>query len=328
MRVAIYGAGAIGGWLAAKVAHAGSQVSVVARGETLQVLRRDGLRLVTGEGTLHVRVAASDDCGSIGPQDLVILAVKEPSMRSVAADIAPLIGSNTIVLTAMNGIPWWFSDGLPPPYAGKTLQSVDPGGLIGASIPSYQTLGGVVHASCLVETPGVVRLHQGNRIIVGAAVSRPGDTRAGRIVSMLSDAGLDAIESQEIRRDVWFKLWGNMTMNPMSAITGATTDVLLRDEHVWMLAVRIMAEAREIGAKLGMPIDQGPEERLHITLQRGAMRTSMLQDVDAGKPVELDALLGAVRELGVLTGVATPFTDSLLGLCRVFFSRLGLYREN
>jgi 2-dehydropantoate 2-reductase len=325
MKIAIYGAGAIGGWLAVKLARAGHEVGVVARGATLQALRRNGLSLVTRDETLHAQVSASDDGAALGPQDLVVLAVKAPALPAVAANIAPLLGPETAVLTAMNGVPWWFCDGLAGVAAGRPLQSVDPGGAINAAIPAARTLGGVVHASCLVESPGVVRLQQGNRLIVGEALAGVPAERADRIATLLRQAGFDAEVSPQIQRDVWFKLWGNMTMNPMSAITGATTDVLLADEQVRQFAARIMLEARDIGARLGIPIEDSPEERLQVTLQRGAMRTSMLQDVDAGKSVELDALLGAVRELGALTGVATPFTDALFGLTRVFASRLGLY---
>lgn len=324
MRVAIYGAGAIGGWLGVKLALAGHEVGVVARGATLDALRDHGLRLVEGGLTRGVEVAASDNPAELGAQDLVVIAVKAPAMAAVAARIAPLLSPRTIVLTAMNGVPWWFCDGLGGEFAGRRLRSIDPHGAIAAAIPGTQTVGCVVHASCLVEAPGLIRHHQGNGLIVGEATGRPSE-RVAALAATLGEAGFDASASAQIQRDVWYKLWGNMTMNPVSAITGATTDRILGDELVRGFVTRVMLEAKEIGARFGIPIDQAPEDRHAVTLKLGAMKTSMLQDVQAGKPVELDALVGAVRELGQLTGVATPFTDALFGLARLQAGVLGLY---
>jgi 2-dehydropantoate 2-reductase len=245
-------------------------------------------------------------------------------MASVAAHIAPLLGPQTLVLTAMNGVPWWFCDGLGGDFAGKRLKSVDPDGAIAAAIPGEQTVGCVVHASCLVEAPGVIRHHQGNGLIVGEAAGRPSE-RVKALTEALVAAGFNASMSDQIQRDVWYKLWGNMTMNPISAMTGVTTDRILSDELVRNFVTSIMLEAKEIGARFGIPIDQAPQDRHAVTLKLGAMKTSMLQDVEARKPVELDALVSAVRELGQLTGVQTPYTDALLGLARLHASTLGLY---
>ena len=245
-------------------------------------------------------------------------------MASVAAQIAPLLGPNTTVLTAMNGVPWWFCEGLGPDFAGQRLKSIDPDGAIAAAIPGAQTVGCVVHASCLVEAPGVIRHHQGNGLIIGEASGQPSE-RVEALAAALVAAGFNASRSAQIQRDVWYKLWGNMTMNPISAITGATTDRILSDELARGFVTSIMLEAKEIGARFGIPIDQKPEDRHEVTLKLGAMKTSMLQDVQAGKAVELDALVGAVRELGQLTQVPTPFTDALLGLARLHARTLGLY---
>ncbi|MDR5838445.1 MULTISPECIES: 2-dehydropantoate 2-reductase [unclassified Caballeronia] len=326
MKTGIYGAGAIGGWLGVKLAQAGCDVSVVARGATLEALRQDGLRLVEQDATHTVKVAASADPADLGVQDLVIVAVKAPAMESVAAHIAPLIGPDTIVLTAMNGVPWWFCDGLPAPFTGKQLSSVDPHGSIGAAIPAAQTVGCVVHASCYVETPGVIRHHHGRGLIIGEVAGGPA-ARTEALVSLFAKAGFDATLSPLIQRDVWFKLWGNMTMNPISAITGATTDRILADDLVRGFVTGVMLEAKEIGARFGIPIEQAPEDRHAVTRRLGAMRTSMLQDVQAGKAVELDALVASVRELGAMTGVPTPFTDALLGLARLHARTLGLYPD-
>ncbi|MFM0480192.1 2-dehydropantoate 2-reductase [Paraburkholderia strydomiana] len=324
MKAVIYGAGAIGGWMGVKLAQAGHDIGVVARGATLAALREHGLRLIEGGETRRVRVRAAEDPAELGVQDLVVVAVKGPAMASVAAHIAPLLGPQTLVLTAMNGVPWWFCDGLGGDFAGKRLKSVDPDGAIAAAIPGEQTVGCVVHASCLVEAPGVIRHHQGNGLIVGEAAGRPSE-RVKALTEALVAAGFNASMSEQIQRDVWYKLWGNMTMNPISAMTGATTDRILSDELVRNFVTSIMLEAKEIGARFGIPIDQAPQDRHAVTLKLGAMKTSMLQDVEARKPVELDALVSAVRELGQLTGVQTPYTDALLGLARLHASTLGLY---
>lgn len=324
MKVAIYGAGAIGGWIGVKLAQAGHDVGVVARGATLAALREQGLRLIEGGSTQTVNVQSAQDPAELGVQDLVVVAVKGPAMASVAAHIAPLLGAQSVVLTAMNGVPWWFCDGLHGDFAGKRLKSIDPDGAIAAAIPSAQTVGCVVHASCLVEAPGVIRHHQGNGLIIGEALGRPSE-RVKALAKTLAAAGFNASVSEQIQRDVWYKLWGNMTMNPISAITGATTDRILGDELARNFVTSIMLEAKEVGARFGIPIDQAPEDRHAVTLKLGAMKTSMLQDVQARKAVELDALVSAVRELGQLTGVKTPYTDALLGLARLHASTLGLY---
>ena len=324
MKICIYGAGSIGGWMGARLAQAGHDISVVARGATLSALRANGLQLVEGGKTLAAQVAASENSAELGPQDIVIVAVKAPAMTSVAAGIAPLLTQDTTVITAMNGIPWWFCDGLGAGFAGKRLTSVDPDGAIAAAIPSAQTVGCVVHASCLQDAPGVIRHHFGNGLILGEASGQPSE-RVNRLVQTLAAAGFNATASEQIQRDVWYKLWGNMTMNPISTITGATTDKILGDDLVRGFVTSAMLEAKEIGARFGITIDQAPSDRHQVTLKLGAMKTSMLQDVQAGKAVEIDALVGAVRELGQMTQVPTPFIDALLGLSRLHARTLGLY---
>ncbi|CAG4897433.1 2-dehydropantoate 2-reductase [Paraburkholderia gardini] len=324
MKVCIYGAGAIGGWIGVKLAQAGCEVSVVARGAALAAIRQNGLSLVDANGTQSVTVKASDVPAESGVQDLVVVAVKAPAMQSVAAQLGPLVGPQTLIMTAMNGVPWWFCAGLTGAFANTPLESVDPGGRIAAAIPVRQTLGCVVHASCRIEAPGVIRHNMGAGLIVGEAASESG-ARVDELVTLLRHAGFDASASPRIQRDVWYKLWGNLTMNPISVITGATTDRILRDELTRGFATQVMIEAKEIGTRLGIPIGQEPEDRHATTLRLGAMKTSMLQDVEARKPVELDALVGAVCELGKLAGVPTPFTNALLGLARLHAQTLGLY---
>ncbi len=325
-KITIYGAGAIGGWLGARLAAQGADLSAVARGDTLAALRAHGLRLredgAGGERAHPVR--AAEHPAELGAQDLVIVAVKAPALAQVAWHIGPLLGPETVVLTAMNGVPWWFPQGFGGALAGARLQSVDPDGAIGQAIPVRHVIGAVVHASCSLDAPGVVRRHFGNGLIVGEPAA--GDTpRLRALAALLRGAGFDATASPRIQQDVWYKLWGNMTINPISALTGATADRVLDDELVRGSASRVMAEAREIGARLGVPIEQTPEDRHAVTRRLGAFRPSMLQDVEAGKAVEIDALVGSVRELGQLAGVPTPFTDALLGLSRLHARGRGLY---
>lgn len=324
MKACIYGAGAIGGWIGAGLADAGATLSVVARGATLQALQTHGLRLEQGGQQRHWPVQASANPAELGVQDLVVIAVKAPALVEVARQIAPLIGPDTVVLTAMNGVPWWFLQGFGGGLAGTRLQSVDPTGEITAAIPSTQVIGCVVHASCSLNGPGQVKHHFGNGLIIGepAGGSSP---RLEALLALLLKAGFQASASAQIQRDVWYKLWGNMTVNPVSALTGATTDLILGDPQVRDFISAVMREAKAIGEHIGIPIDQQPEDRHQVTLKLGAFKTSMLQDVEARRSVELDALVGAVRELGQLAGVATPFTDALLGLARLQAQTLGLY---
>ncbi|MDB5947484.1 MAG: panE [Ramlibacter sp.] len=324
MKIGIYGAGAIGGWLGAKLAHGGSEVSVVARGRTLEALQLHGLRLQQGDDILHAAVRSSDSPAELGVQDLVVVAVKAPAMADVAMAISPMIGPDTIVLTAMNGVPWWFFEGFGGQYAGTRLKAVDPEGAIARAIPAKHIVGCVVHASCSLSSPGFVRQHFGNKLIVGEP-SGEKTARVKALVALLEHAGFETVLSEQIQQDAWYKLWGNMTVNPVSALTGATTDLILNDELVRGFISSVMLEAREIGGRVGIPIAQQPEDRHQVTRKLGAFKTSMLQDVEAGKPVELDALVTVVRELGQLTKVPTPFTDALLGLSRLHAQVRGLY---
>jgi 2-dehydropantoate 2-reductase len=319
-KVCIVGAGAIGGWLGAGFARAGCKVSVLARGATLAALQLHGLRL----GDVNHSVTAQSDATALGVQDLVVVAVKAPALREVARQIAPLIGPHTVVLTAMNGVPWWFFQGFGGALAGTRLNAVDATGEISCAIGAEHVIGCVVHASCSVDAPGVIRHHFGNGLIIGEPSGRT-TGRVQALAALLVRAGFAATVSPQIQKDVWYKLWGNMTVNPVSALTGATTDLILGDELVRNFVSAVMLEAKEIGERMGIPIDQQPSDRHQVTLKLGAFKTSMLQDVEAGKAVELDALVTVVKELGTLTGVTTPFTDALLGLSRLQARVRGLY---
>ena len=315
-KVCIYGAGAIGAWIGTRLGQAGCTVSVVARGATLSALQQHGLRCQFEKETLTVPVQASADPAALGPQDLIVLAVKAPSLPEVARQLKPLLGPQTVVLTAMNGVPWWFFQGFGDQYAGTQLKAIDPRGEIAASVPAAHVVGGVVHASCSIVEPGCARNHFGNRFIMGEPSGQKTE-RVQQLVQLFTLAGFETELSAQIQKDIWYKLWGNMTINPVSALTGATTDKILGDKLVRDFISKVMLEAKEIGARIGIPIFQQPEDRHAVSQKLGAFKTSMLQDVEAGRPVELDALVTVVQELGTLTGVATPNTDILLGLARL-----------
>ena len=323
-RVCIYGAGAIGGWIGVRLAGAGCQLSVVARGATLDAVKHHGLRTQHGHVEATATVRASADPAELGVQDLVVIAVKAPALLDVARRVGPLLGPHTVVLAAMNGVPWWFLQGFGGRFEGAHLDAVDATGEIAAAFPPSSLIGCVVHASCSLKLPGYVHHHFGNKLIVGAP-SGVQTERVCQLAALLSRAGFETVVAEQIQRDIWYKLWGNMTMNPISALTGATTDLILGDELVRAFVSRVMLEAKEIGARLGIAIDQQPEDRHAVTLKLGAFKTSMLQDIEAGRAVELDALVAAVQELGALVGVPTPNTDALLGLARVQARVRGLY---
>ena len=324
MKVCIYGVGAIGGFIGTRLAASGTcEVRAVARGATLLALQRHGLRLQQGGALLSAPVQASDDPATLGVQDLVVIAVKAPALGDVAARIAPLIGAHTLLLPAMNGVPWWFAAGAPA-LGTAPLESIDPGGRIASALPLAQVIGCVVHASTFTPEPGLVGHKMGRGLIIGEPLGGA-SRRVQQLASLLQGAGFEATVSADVRRDIWYKLWGNMTMNPLTAVTGATVDMVLDDPLTRALCTSAMAEAAAVGARIGCAITQTPEDRHQITRKLGAFKTSMLQDVEAGRPIELDALVSAVREIAQRVGVATPMTDALLGIARVHGRVHGLY---
>lgn len=325
-KVCIVGLGSIGGFVAHRLVEGGVPVRALARGATLAAVRRDGLRLrdaADPERGRAVAIAASDSPAELGPQDLVVLAVKTTALASIPAVIGPLLGPDTVVLSAMNGVPWWFFHGLAAPVRATRLAATDPEGALARAIPPERVVGAVVHLAASCPQPGVVCHAFGDRFIVG----EPGGASTARLAAVadLLRAGRLQVEvTARIELELWFKLWGNMTMNPVSALTGATMDRILDDPLLRRFVSDAMVEARAIGDALGLPITMSPEERHVITRKLGAVRTSMLQDVDAGRPIELDALVGAVSEMGRLVGVDTPNVDALLGLTRLFGRMRGL----
>jgi 2-dehydropantoate 2-reductase len=326
MKICIVGAGAVGGLIGARLAHAGVEVSAVARGATAAALREHGWRLQIGGQTITAPVRAVLDASELSPQDYVVIAVKAPAMASVASSMRALTHPETTFVSAMNGVPWWFFHGLAGAFEGLPLATIDPDGVIAAAIPIERVMGAVVHLTCSTPEPGVVRHGVGNRMIVG----EPKGGSSARLLAfaeLLREAAFEVEVSPRIQQDIWYKLWGNMTMNPISAFTGATADRILDDPLVNQFCLDVMAEAAAIGAAIGCPIAQSGADRIAVTRKLGAFKTSMLQDVEAGKLVEIDALLSAPREIGARAGVATPHLDTLLGFARLHARAHKLYPQ-
>ncbi|WP_157218328.1 2-dehydropantoate 2-reductase [Flavisphingomonas formosensis] len=324
MKVGIVGAGAIGTWLGVRLARSGHSVSVLARGATLDALRAGPWRLDIDGETVVASVAAAAQATDLGRQDLLVLALKGPALGTVAPLLAPMIGPDTIICPAMNGVPWWFMLGGGGELAGMALHSVDPDGSIERALPFDSVIGSVVHASVAICAPAHAVHKAGNRLILGEPDGAP-SARLASLADAFTAAGFDIESSPHVRKDIWYKLWGDMTMNPISAFTGATCDRLLDDPLVADFVLGVMAEAQEIGARIGCPIAEHGRDRMAVTRQLGAFKTSMLQDVEAGRPIEIDQLLSAPRELAECLGIATPNLDLLTGLTRLFARSHGLY---
>ncbi|WDD93886.1 2-dehydropantoate 2-reductase [Burkholderia sp. FERM BP-3421] len=324
VRVAVVGLGAIGGLFAAALAQAGWQVGAFARGATLDAVRADGLRIADEQGgETVVRLAASDDAAALGEQDYVVLALKAQALPALASRLAPLVGPRTVVVGAMNGLPWWFLHGFAGPLDGVCLESIDPAGAVSAALPPAQAIGCVVHLSSATSAPGVVRRGRGNRLIVGAPDAAR-EAAAARFARALAAGGFEVETSAAIRTEIWAKLWGNMNMNPLSALAGSTADRLLDDPYTHALALRMMEEADAIGARLALSTGMSGPERIAVTRRLGAFKTSMLQDLEAGRPLEIGPILGVFPELGRRLEVPTPYCDAVLGLLRQRAANSGL----
>jgi 2-dehydropantoate 2-reductase len=290
MRICVVGAGAVGGVIASRLAAAGeAEISVLARGATLAALTEHGIRLSAAGETVTAKVAASADAADLGPQDYVIVAVKAQSMSGVAASVGPLLGPGTAVLSTLNGVPWWFLDGFGGPAANRHLASVDPGGAIAAVLPAARVIGGTVHLSASSPAPGEVSWHGGNGLIIGE-LDGAGTPRLAALAGALRTARFEVTVSPRIRDDVWYKLWGNLTINPICALTGATAGPVLDDDLVRGFVSAAMLEARTVGERIGCPITQTPQDRHVVTRKLGDFVPSMLQDARAGRPLELDAV--------------------------------------
>jgi 2-dehydropantoate 2-reductase len=315
MNVGIIGAGAIGGWVAARLALGGNSVSVLARGPTLEALQH-GLSIREDNVSQVAKFRISDDSRALGPQDLLVIAVKAPALADAVGLAGPMISPDTLILPMLNGVPWWFLNGEP-------LRSVDPDGRIAAALPYKQLIGCVVHAACRRSAPNAVEVAHADKLILGEPAGG-GSGRVERLAALFEQTGIRIERSDNVRRAIWYKLWGNMTMNPISALTLATADRILADDQLKPFILACMAEAAEIGAAIGCPITESGEDRMAVTARLGAFKTSMLQDVEAGRPIELEALVGAPREIGQRVGVATPNIDALYALTRLMAESRGL----
>lgn len=317
MRIGIVGAGAIGGLIGVPLVKAGHTVSVLARGATRDALRA-GTWMIERSGRVdEARVRASDEAADLGLQDIIVIAVKGPALLEAARALPPMLDSDTVVLPAMNGVPWWFllegAGSLPP----TQLKSVDAGGDIARAIPLSQVVGCVVHASAYVSAPARVVHQAGNTLILGEPAGGKSQ-RVHTLADVFAGAGFDIVQSENIRRDIWYKLWGNMTMNPISAIVRATSDRILADDLVRAFMARVMEEARNIGRHIGCEISESVEARMDVARKLGAFKTSMLQDAEAGRPLEIDSIVAAPQEIARLLGLETPNLDTLLGIARLY----------
>ena len=316
MKIAVFGAGAIGGYLGAKLAQAGTDVTLVARGPHLEAMQSRGLRLIEGgeETTVHPRAVA--DGREAGTQDYVILALKAHSITPALTSIAPLLGPETAVVTAQNGVPWWYFYGLPGEWRDRRLESVDPGGLIWEKIGPQRAIGCVVYPACEVVEPGVVRHVEDERFSLGELDGSRSE-RVARLAQALIATGLRAPVRSRIRGEIWLKLWGNLALNPISALTRATLAQACGDPAIRAFAREVMLEAEAVAVALGEKMPVGVDARLNGAAAMGAHKTSMLQDLEAGRPLEIEAISGAVVELARLTGVASPRLEALHGLVRL-----------
>ena len=324
MKVCIFGAGAIGGYMGVKLAKAGADVSLVARGPHLAAMQEKGLTLIEEDETTTVPVTASDDPAALGVQDYVIVTLKAHSVPPVVSKMAPLIGPNTTIVSGVNGVPWWYFHKLEGAHEGTRLDSVDPGNVQWDGFGPDRVLGCVVYPAAEVIEPGVIKHIEGNRFSLGEPDGSKSD-RAQALSKILANAGLKAPVRPKLRDEIWVKLWGNLSFNPISALTHATLDVLCTDEGTRAVARNMMVEAQEIAERLGVKFPIDVDRRIAGGAAVGAHRTSMLQDLDQGRPMEIDALVASVQELGRVTGVPTPTIDTVLGLIRLRARTAGLY---
>ena len=325
MKICIYGAGAVGGLMAAWLGRAGHDVSVVARGKQLTAIRKDGLQVVSQGKREAFKVKAESDPGKLGPQDYVIVAVKAQSLGDVAAAIAPLLGPDTSIVTAMNGVPWWFFDRLRFGEGKLRLETLDPGGTLARAMPTERIVGCVIHFAASTPEPGVIAHGMGARLILGEPGGRNTE-RTARIVAALKDAGFEAVATESIEKEFWVKLIGNVSFNPVAALTLATADRLIADDYVKSYLIAIMRECLEIGRAVGVDAAIDPEARMDMARKLGKFKPSTLQDLEAGKSLEIDGLLTGTLEVARKAGVAAPFTQSLAGLARLRAESTGQYK--
>jgi len=324
MKICVYGAGAVGGLMAAWLARSGHEVSVVARGAHLDAIRKQGLRVRDGQSgkveTFPVSTTPS------GPQDYVLVVVKAQNLTEVASGIEGLLGKDTAIVTAMNGVPWWFFDRLRFGNGKHRLESLDPGGRLSRAMPTDSIVGCVIHLAASTPEPGLISHNMGRRLILGEPGGRNTE-RTRRIVDALAKAGFEAQSTDAIEKEFWVKLLGNVSVNPVSALTVSTADRLITDPLVKAYMVGIMREVLAIGRAVGVDAAIDPEARIDMARQLGKFKTSTLQDLEAGKPLEVDGLLAGTLEIAEKAGVAAPLTQSLFGLVRTRAASTGQYKK-
>lgn len=324
MKICIFGAGAIGGYMGLMLKRGGADVSLVARGAHLEAIRKDGLKLQIDGTTLCEQFEASDDPADLGPQDYVIIGLKAHQAWESAEKIKPLIGPETVVVTAQNGVPWWYFYGLKGSYENHQLQSVDPGGRQWDAIGPERVIGCTVYPATEIAEPGVIKHIYGKRFGFGEP-DRSKSARLDALAAAVDAGGLEAKIYDDIRDDIWLKLWGNLCFNPISALTHATLDVVATAPGTRSLAQAMMLEAQSIGEALGAHFRVDVTRRIDGAARVGAHRTSMLQDLERGRPLELDALLTSVQEMGQIVNVKTPYIDAVLALVQQMGEVAGVY---
>jgi 2-dehydropantoate 2-reductase len=322
MKICVVGAGAIGGYLAVRLAGIGEQVSVVIRGANLAAVRASGMKLINADGTEQVaQVAATDTMAELGLQDVVILGMKAHQVAPVVPQLASLIGPHTLVVTAQNGIPWWYFFKHGGPHEGARIEAVDPGGVISNGLPVDRTLGCIVYPAAELDAPGVIRVVEGNRFPLGE-IDGADTERVRNLAGVFRNAGFKTPVLSDIRSEIWLKLWGNLSFNPISALTHATLEDICRFPATRTLAADMMREAQAIGEKLGVPFKVSLEKRIAGAEAVGAHKTSMLQDVESGRVLELDALVRSVIELGRITSTPTPTIEHVYALAALLAKTL------
>jgi 2-dehydropantoate 2-reductase len=324
MKVAIFGAGAIGGMMGVKLAQAGADVTFIARGAHLAAMQANGVVMHSGDETITVHPRCVGSAAEAGRQDYVIVTLKAHSLPAAAADIASMMDADSALITAVNGVPYWYFHGLEGPFAERRVESVDPGGVIWSTIPPSQAIGCVVYPAAEVTAPGVIEHTYGDRFSLG----EPDGSRSPRIEAiskLLISSGLKAPIRPKIRDEIWVKLWGNLCFNPLSALTGTTLDVLTGRPDLRAICRTMMTEAQGVAEALGVKFAISLEKRIDGAAEVGVHKTSMLQDLERGRPMEIDALLGAVVELGGLVGQTMPTCEVILALVRQRARESGCY---
>lgn len=324
MRVCIVGAGAIGGLLGVRLSKSGHDVSVLARGDNLEAIRSHGLKLVEPDGSMLVAPVdrASDDLADLGPQDLVFVALKAHQIAAVADRLSLLYDDSTVVIPLQNGVPWWFFQKFPGPYEGHRLQALDPDGALERLVPTERIVGSIAYPAAEREAPGVIRLVEGDRFPVGE-LDGERSTRVTEIAQALTGAGFKSRVLTDIRSHLWVKAWGNLAFNPISALTGATLAEICGFPPTRGLAAEMMAEASVVAEKLGLHLRLSIEQRIEGAEKVGDHKTSMLQDLEAGRPLEIDPLVGSFVELGRLTDTAMPATETIYSLVSLLDTTAG-----